>query len=49
MTRSSARIEMCGRTEPKTVRWILLHMLRHKHYHAVQLNYIHFLLGIDER
>jgi len=27
----------------------LLHMLRHKHYHTGQLNYIHFLLGIEER
>ena len=37
------------RTEGATVRWIVLHMLRHKHYHVGQLNYIHFLLGIDER
>ncbi|MGD8238365.1 MAG: DinB family protein [Armatimonadota bacterium] len=34
---------------PATVRFVLLHMLRHKHYHTGQLNYIHFLLGIDER
>lgn len=45
----SAHRDVRWRTEPKTVRWILLHMLRHKHYHAGQLNYIHFLLGIDER
>jgi len=37
------------RQEPVTVRWILMHMIRHAHYHTGQLNYIHFLLGIDQR
>jgi len=35
--------------DPSTVRWVVLHMLRHKHYHVGQLNYIHFLLGIEEQ
>ena len=34
--------------EPASVRWILIHMIRHKYYHTGQLNYIHFLLGIEE-
>ncbi len=31
-----------------TVRFVLLHMLRHKHYHVGQLTLIRHLLGVEE-
>jgi len=30
-----------------TVRFVLLHMLRHKHYHTGQINMMRWVLGID--